>query len=264
MTLSLAEERWRQSAGNPPRQLTEVMRFSTAVGSDFVGIHQELADLKKEDEKASVTWIALNEVGKAVVAVLDMADRPAVATSRPLTSSVRAATVVKATATNLVTKAAVALPVTTVQWEGRRLELAAGLLVSTLGKRSFAVVPVIENGALVPGQTRLRQSTTEYAALPMAFANWRLREWAAGTGRRAALLSFGAGINNGTAEFAAGAAYAIGSVNIHLMYHLGRDERLTGGLVAGQANPPPAIDAYKEKHWEGRLAVGLSYRVPLP
>ncbi len=146
----------------------------------------------------------------------------------------------------------------TVQFQSTsRVELSTGLMVPFSPYHSYAKGSDASGNAIV-------QETTTYVVVPMAFVNYRVAEWP--TQRQASAFFFtgGVGVNSSTkaVEFGAGATYSYRSFAVSMLFDIGRDTQLGGGLIPGGSlgkySTPPTTTT-----WGVKPGAAISIRIPL-
>ena len=146
----------------------------------------------------------------------------------------------------------------TVQFQSTsRVELSTGLMAPFTPYHSYAKGSDASGNAIV-------QETTTYVVVPMAFVNYRVAEWP--TQRQASAFFFtgGIGVNSSTkaVEFGAGATYSYRSFAVSMLFDIGRDTQLGGGLIPGGSlgkySTPPTTTT-----WGVKPAAAISIRIPL-
>jgi hypothetical protein len=146
----------------------------------------------------------------------------------------------------------------TVQFQSTsRVELSTGLMVPFTPYHSYAKGSDASGNAIV-------QETTSYVVVPMAFVNYRLAEWRTQKQASAFFFTGGVGVNSSTkaVEFSAGATYSYRSFAVSVLFDIGRDTQLGGGLTPGgslgkYSTPPTATT------WGVKPAAAVSIRIPL-
>jgi prefoldin subunit 5 len=220
---------------------------------------------------------SLGEAQSALVAAADVLESLNATTVQDVLvlggfgSHVSRSATIKVTAQDLVTKATTALATVVVQYGGTRWEVSGGALFSATPTRTFAVAPIIENGAprLDPAGkilTRIVETRTRPMVVPFVFAHYRLLEGTLGSQRVAFLATGGLGVNtsSGSADAAIGATFSYRGLMVTPSLHFVRELRLTSGLQPGQelgSAPPSSLPT--ERHWVRKFALGLTYRLPI-
>jgi len=153
-----------------------------------------------------------------------------------------------------------------------RASISTGVLVSSLEKRKFAVVPVFDaagTNATDPVQSHkeIRGEQSRPQVIPFSFINVRVADWQIGKRLLTINLAPGIGINpnNGTTEteFAFGPSVGIGNVYFFGGVHFGRQPDLINGFSIGN-RVPDTFTAPVGRSWKKGFGFGISYRLPLP
>ena len=146
----------------------------------------------------------------------------------------------------------------TVQFQSTsRVELSTGLMVPFTPYHSYAKGSDASGNAIV-------QETTTYVVVPMAFVNYRVAEWPTRKQASAFFFTGGVGVNSSTkaVEFGAGATYSYRSFAVSMLFDIGRDTQLGGGLTPGGSlgkySAPPTTTT-----WGVKPAAAVSIRIPL-
>jgi hypothetical protein len=98
----------------------------------------------------------------------------------------------------------------------------------------------------------------------MAFVNYRVAEWPTRKQASAFFFTGGVGVNSSTkaVEFGAGATYSYRSFAVSMLFDIGRDTQLGGGLTPGGSlgkySAPPTTTT-----WGVKPAAAVSIRIPL-
>jgi hypothetical protein len=138
-----------------------------------------------------------------------------------------------------------------------RIELSTGLMVPLTPYHSYAKGSDANGNAIV-------QETTTYVVVPMAFVNYRVAEWPTRKQASAFFFTGGVGVNSSTkaVEFGAGATYSYRSFALSMLFDIGRDTQLGGGLTPGGSlgtySAPPTSTT-----WGVKPAAAVSIRIPL-
>ncbi|MEK6337529.1 MAG: hypothetical protein AABM67_21625 [Acidobacteriota bacterium] len=174
------------------------------------------------------------------------------------------------TCTNFFTKqvSVEAIPFTVTYQDLPRASVTIGVLFTTLNKRQIGT-QALRTGTAADGTPTFRNTFAETdrsgsQLVPFSFFNVYL----SGTRRMNLNLTGGIGINpnNGKnqAEFFAGGALGFKNVYVQIGGHIGRWQELGGGFGFGETVPANFPGVPIERRYTMRLAVGLSYRLPLP
>ena len=146
----------------------------------------------------------------------------------------------------------------TVQFQSTsRVELSTGLMVPFTPYHSYAKGSDASGNPIV-------QETTTYVVVPMAFVNYRVAEWPTRQQASAFFFTGGVGVNSSTkaVEFGAGATYSYRSFAVSMLFDIGRDTQLGGGLTSGGSlgkySAPPTTTT-----WGVKPAAAVSIRIPL-
>jgi hypothetical protein len=146
----------------------------------------------------------------------------------------------------------------TVQFQSTsRIELSTGLMVPFWPYHAYAKGSDANGNPIV-------QETTTYVVVPMAFVNYRVAEWPTRNQSSALFFTGGAGVNSSTkaVEFSAGATYSYRSFAVSMLFDIGRDTQLGGGLTPGGSlgkySAPPTTTT-----WGVKPAAAVSIRIPL-
>jgi hypothetical protein len=177
---------------------------------------------------------------------------------------------IKVSTQDLISNTSTAVVTITAIWGATHWETSTGALFSALKNRSFQNSPIIMNGkpntdSSGKVNTQVTQSTTWPTVVPVAFAHYRLVEWARNEQRFAFLLTGGIGINpySASADFATGLTFGYRSFMITPLLHFGRDLRLTNGLALGEqlGSGPPSLST--ERYWVRKFGIAITYRLPI-
>jgi hypothetical protein len=146
----------------------------------------------------------------------------------------------------------------TVQFQATSaIELSTGLMVPFKAYHSYAKGSDASGNAIV-------QETTTYVVVPMAFVNYRVAEWPTRKQASAFFFTGGVGVNSSTkaVEFSAGTTYSYRSFAVSMLFDIGRDTQLGGGLTSGGSlgkySAPPTTTT-----WGVKPAAAVSIRIPL-
>ena len=152
----------------------------------------------------------------------------------------------------------------TIEWNGTRWEVSAGLLFSALPERTFAIAPQV-NAQNVATQVVTETTKRPSFVAPAALAHYRLWETLAGGKRNAILLTGAVGLNTSTklADFGVGLSYSYRGFVISPLLLFTRDQSLTNGFYVGQTAPDGVDTVSSGLHWVRKFAIGVSYRIPL-
>jgi len=174
------------------------------------------------------------------------------------------------TCTNFFTKqiSVEAIPFTVTYQNIPRASVTMGVLFTTLNKRQVGT-QALRTGTAADGTPTFRNTFAETdrsgnQMVPFSFFNVYL----SGTRKLNLNLTGGIGVNpnNGKnqAEFFVGGALGLKNVYLQFGGHIGRWQELGGGFGFGETVPANFPGVPIERRYTMRLAVGLSYRLPLP
>jgi hypothetical protein len=256
----------KEFAALPPDVRKEVSAAMNAIVSDQSQIR---VNVKTLQAKQTALFDAASFVRSIDASKMTLRDERVIGGFPQNTT--RTATV-KITAQDLVSKTTTTLGTVVIVWGGTRWEVSGGALFSALHNRTFQNSPIIENG--IPKvdssgktTTRITETQTRPTVVPVAVMHYRFGETVLpGQSQRIALLwALGIGINpnSGSADFATGPTFSYRGLMISPVLHYVRDLRLTNGLYSGLelGSAPPPLGT--ERHWVGKFALAVSYRVPI-
>lgn len=229
------------------------------------GDQVDLENALTEAKQIQATLVALGDKLKEIKPDLDF--RP-LAVQRVSSPKATATTQIKVTETNIWSGKATNPAAPAIQWQDQKWELSAGVALSSLKKRSFAVTPRLDaSGVPIPSKAFIAESSTSPNAFPIAFVHRRFSEEKVSGKRRTAWFgSIGLGVNDSSAEGMVGISYSYGSLFVMGGAHIGREKRLALGLTPGNETTIAAGDLakFEDKSWVVRPAIALSYKVPVP
>lgn len=175
---------------------------------------------------------------------------------------------IKVTVQDVVSMTTTNVGEVTLTWSSTKWEVSVGTMFSLMPNRTYANSPVIVGGkvqldASGAPNTVITESDSQPSVIPFALAHYRLQEWGRTDVRWAVLATGGVGISpySGSTDLAFGGSLAYRSVVISPLGHLGRDLRLTNGLMVGNSlgSSPPTL--MTERFWHLSFGVGLSLRI---
>ncbi|HEY6895384.1 MAG TPA: hypothetical protein VI258_14510 [Rhodanobacteraceae bacterium] len=147
--------------------------------------------------------------------------------------------------------------------------VTAGMLYSQLDARQVGAAPVrIGTDATGAVTFERRVAETDHAAtqlIPATFLNiaaCRCRQWVP-----AVAIGFGLNANNGAKlleYFVGGALIVHQQLAIQIGRHLGSTQQPANGFAEGDVLPDKLTDVPTIRRRDGALAIGLSFRIPLP
>ncbi len=188
--------------------------------------------------------------------------------------------VVTVIATEIVSKTPVTLSTITLTWQSSPWTFSAGILVSTLVNRTYAVSPVVSGGVISVAtgtttiETQIAETDTAPSIIfPLAQVNFRLNKFSRSlfgtrcSGHCGILVSAGMGPNLTTksTDFIVGPSLQIKGVILTPVLDYGRENFLSGGLVPNQplgTSPPSSLPTHTS--WTPHAGFALTYVIPLP
>ena len=240
---------------------------------------QGLAEAQDKQEKLQASLDSAKQAQEKLAAIADKLnnlktddDLKPVAIHAIHSPGGTAQTQVKPTSTNLWNGKATTLPTVTIQWQNQRWYVSAGVMFSTMPKRSFGVAPMLDqNGAPLldsanAQRKQITRTSTTPAVIPVGLVSFRLGdEGGFGTRRTAWFGTLGLGVNDGSAEGFAGVSFAYGAVIFTAGGHLGRLKKLRQPLKLGMETTISSDDLqnFVDKKWRVRPGIAFSVEVPL-
>jgi hypothetical protein len=172
-------------------------------------------------------------------------------------------------------------PQVSITWITQPFVLSAGILLSSLPNRSYAISQMVIDGAPVadptnPGKylTFINQTVTHPTiSFPEVLGSWRIgalsnRNWETKCPNHCAfLVSGGIGLNisQKSADFSGGVSFQLGSVLFTPLANFSRESLLIDGLYPGEilgSNPPSALQT--QNAWKVHYGLALTIVVPTP